>query len=70
MVEEPDLKELYSISLLKKIVAEKLIGKKLDSASTKNRGQSLERMTLDLLGYEMKKDAPFRRYSRISKINF
>lgn len=56
MVEEPDLKELYSISLLKKIVAEKLIGKKLDSASTKNRGQSLERMTLDLLGYEMKKD--------------
>jgi hypothetical protein len=56
IVEEPELKELYSIALLKKIVAEKLIGKKLNSASTKNRGQALERMTLELLGYEMNKN--------------
>ncbi len=51
MVEEPDLKQLYSVSLLKKMVAEKLIGQKLDAAATKNRGQALERMTLELLGY-------------------
>jgi len=56
MVEEPELKELYSISLLKKMVAEKLIGKKLDSAATKNRGQALERMTLELLGYDIKEN--------------
>ena len=56
MVEEPKLKELYSISLLKEMVAKKLIGKKLDSAATKNRGQSLERMTLELLGYQATKN--------------
>lgn len=54
MVEEPDLKELYSIALLKKMVAEKLIGRKLDAAATKNRGQALERMVLELLGYTLK----------------
>jgi hypothetical protein len=51
MLEEPELKNLYSITLLKKVVAEKLIGKKLDAAATKNRGQDLERKTLELLGY-------------------
>lgn len=51
MVEEPELKELYSISLLKKMVAEKLIGQKVDAAATKNRGQGLERLVLNLLGY-------------------
>lgn len=35
------------------MVAKKLIGKKLESKSTKNRGQALERMVLELLGYEM-----------------
>lgn len=54
MAEEPDLKELYSIALLKKIVADKLVGKKLDAAATKNRGQALERMVLELLGYTAK----------------
>jgi hypothetical protein len=53
MVEEPDLKDLFSIALLKKLVAKKLIGKKLDAAATKNRGQSLERITLELLGYKV-----------------
>lgn len=53
MVQEPSLQSLFSISLLKKIVAEKLVGRKLDAAATKNRGQALERMTLDLLGYSL-----------------
>lgn len=56
MVEEPDIKELYSIALLKKMVAEKLIGRKLDAAATKNRGQALERMVLELLGYGVKEN--------------
>jgi hypothetical protein len=56
MVKEPEIKELYSIALLKKLVAEKLIGKKLDAAATKNRGQSLERMTLELLGYKVEEN--------------
>ena len=51
--EEPNFNNLYSIKLLEEMVASKLIGKKLDSNATKNRGQSLERMTLGLLGYEM-----------------
>ncbi|MBK7568633.1 MAG: nuclease [Bacteroidetes bacterium] len=54
MVEEPDIKNLFSISLLKKMVAEKLIGFKLNAAATKNRGQALEKKTLDLLGYQGK----------------
>ncbi len=56
MVEEPDVKELYSIALLKKMVAEKLIGKRLHAAATKNRGQALERMVLELLGYTVKEN--------------
>ncbi len=54
MIEEPDIKHLFSIALLKKMVAEKLIGFKLDAAATKNRGQALEKKVLELLGYEMK----------------
>lgn len=56
MVDEPNLKELYSIALLKKMVADKLIGKKLGAAATKNRGQALERMVLELLGYTVKEN--------------
>lgn len=56
MVEEPELKKLFSIALLRKLVAENLIGMRLDAASTKNRGQLLERMTLDLLGYQVPKN--------------
>lgn len=54
MIEEPDIKHLFSITLLKKMVAEKLIGFKLDAAATKNRGQALEKKVLELLGYEVK----------------
>jgi hypothetical protein len=53
MTEEPNLKQLFSIELLKKRVAEKLIGFKLDAAATKNRGQALEKKVLELLGYEV-----------------
>lgn len=51
MVEEPDIQHLFSIALLKKMVAEKLIGFKLNAAATKNRGQALEKKVLELLGY-------------------
>jgi len=54
MAEEPDIKHLFSIELLKKTVAEKLIGFKLEAESTKNRGQALEKKVLQLLGYEIK----------------
>lgn len=54
MVEEPNIQHLFSISLLKKLVAEKLIGFKLDAAATKNRGQALEKKVLELLGYDVK----------------
>lgn len=53
MLEEPEISNLYSINLLKKLIAERLIGQTLNSASTKNRGQSLERKVLELLGYSM-----------------
>ncbi len=50
---EPNLQNLYSIGLLVDMVAKKLIGKILKNNATKNRGQALERLTLELLGYEM-----------------
>lgn len=53
MVEDPDIQQLFSISLLKKMLAEKLIGYKLDAAATKNRGQALEKKVLELLGYQL-----------------
>ena len=56
MVQDPELKELFSIRLLKRLVAEKLIGQKLESAATKTRGQALEKLVLDLLGYEKKEN--------------
>ncbi len=54
MVEEPDMQHLFSIALLKKMVAEKLIGFKLNAAATKTRGQALEKKVLELLGYVIK----------------
>ncbi|WP_243348058.1 hypothetical protein [Parabacteroides sp. FAFU027] len=56
MAKEASVNSLYSINLLIELVAKKLIGKKLDNNTTKNRGQALERMVLDLLGYEMNED--------------
>jgi len=56
MVEDPDVRNLFSIAVLKKNVAEKLIGYKLNVAATKNRGQALERKVLDLLGYTIQEN--------------
>jgi hypothetical protein len=56
MNEEPDVNKLFSITLLEKIVAEKLIGFKLAAAATKNRGQALERKVLELLGYQIQEN--------------
>lgn len=52
MIEEPDIKNLFSIPLLRVMVAEKLIGLKLHAAATKNRGQALEKKVIELLGYK------------------
>jgi len=54
MFTEPDIKNLFSIALIKQMVASKLIGFKLDAAATKNRGQALEKKVLELLGYEVR----------------
>jgi hypothetical protein len=51
MTNDPTLNEIYSIEVIKQHVAKKLVGLKLKSAATKNRGQALEQMVLDLLGY-------------------
>jgi len=51
MLCEPDFQDLFSIKLLTEMVAKKLIGKKLEASDTKNRGQALERLVLQLLGY-------------------
>lgn len=51
MLKEPDFNNLFSIELLTEIVAKKLIGKTLEANDTKNRGQALERLVLQLLGY-------------------
>lgn len=51
MINEPSAQEIFSLQLIKELVAKVLIGEKLDSGATKNRGQALERRVLDLLGY-------------------
>jgi len=51
MLEAPQPNQIFSIELLKKIIAKPLIGQKLDAASTKKRGQTLEKKVLELLGY-------------------
>jgi hypothetical protein len=53
IAKEPSIRDLYSINLLVEMVAKNLVGKKLENNATKNRGQALERMTLELLGYKM-----------------
>lgn len=51
MVSEPVAQEIFSLKLIKDLVAKPLIGEKLEADATKNRGQALERKVLDLLGY-------------------
>jgi hypothetical protein len=54
MAEGPRPGGLYSINALKRKVADRLIGQKLDAGATKHRGQALEKLVLVLLGYEVK----------------
>ena len=56
MVSDPTPNNLYSLELIRDEIATKLIGVKIDSDSTKNRGQQLERMVLELLNYDIKGD--------------
>jgi len=66
MVEEAKSNEVLAIELIKTIVAEKLIGYKLASGTTKNRGQALERKVLELLGYKpIKSDLLFGAFPDI-----
>lgn len=49
--DEPIPGKIFPISVLKNRVASKLIGLRLNAKNTKNRGQELERIVANLLGY-------------------
>lgn len=51
MTEQPRVGQIFSLDLIKRIVAEQLVGYKISPGATKNRGQELERKVLELLGY-------------------
>ena len=53
MTDEPKIEDLFSLELLRDLVARNLIGMTLDAGATKNRGQALERLTLNMLGYDL-----------------
>lgn len=48
----PTKDKLIPLSVIKDKVALNLIGRSLDAADTKNRGQQLERLVIELLGYD------------------
>lgn len=52
MADFPAQTKPFCIELLSKLVAEKLLGTKLQTADTKSRGQILERKTMAMLGYK------------------
>jgi len=54
MVSAPTPNNIYSLEMIKEVVAKKLIGQKIEADATKNRGQFLERMVLRLLQYDVK----------------
>ena len=49
--DEPSKETLLPLNYIKENVASKLIGVSLETSDTKNRGQSLERKVISLLGY-------------------
>lgn len=53
MMKEPNPNEIFSLKLIYNLVAKELIGLKIKSTSTKNVGQELERIVLNLLGYKV-----------------
>lgn len=52
----PTKTTLRPLSVIKEIVATHLIGKTLTAADTKTRGQELERLVIELLGYKSEKN--------------
>lgn len=50
--DNPTIAELFSLDIIREMVAVKLIGIKLEHSDTKTRGQSLERLVIELLGYD------------------
>ncbi|MGB0523392.1 MAG: hypothetical protein ACPGJS_10560, partial [Flammeovirgaceae bacterium] len=56
MVNDPTEKEIFSLHTIKDKVASKLIGEKIPSGNTKNRGQALEKRVLELLGYSIEEN--------------
>ena len=48
-----DPSRLFSIELIRDRVATELIGRKINAGDTKTRGQALEKMVAELLGYNM-----------------
>lgn len=54
--EAPSSKTLLPLSIIREKVAKELIGKELSSFDTKSRGQELERIVIEMLGYEQKEN--------------
>lgn len=57
MFDEPQEGEVVSIQSLKPVLIDNLIGKTIDPAATKNRGQMLEYSVISLLDYDIKEDS-------------
>lgn len=51
--EKPKSGNLLSINVIKNIVVDSLLGKNIANTDTKNRGQALERIVADFLGYKV-----------------
>ena len=49
--DKPVITKLLSIEVIRDLVVSKLIGRKLENSDTKTRGQLLERIVIELLGY-------------------
>ncbi len=52
--DSPSLGRILSLDCIKKMVVDALIGTRLDAVDTKTRGQALERIVANLLGYDSK----------------
>lgn len=53
MFDEPKEGEVASIEALESVLIENLLGKTIDPAATKNRGQSLEYSIVEMLNYDV-----------------
>lgn len=57
MFDEPQEGEVASIQSLEPVLIDNLIGKTIDPAATKNRGQTLEYSVISLLDYDVSEDS-------------